>query len=235
MAPAVQIRTMAAAAGGVVAMVLAALTIGPRFSRIFREDGPVEWLTALTYAIAAAVLLRVIRRGAASPLVVIALAYAVVAALDEISFGARLFGWTPPQVLGTTFDGVHDLLVIGPKLVLWLGWPGRIAVVLAVAAVLALTVLLALRHGVPARLRMEVAAVDLGGAPLLGAAVMLTGLAMALDLPFPFLPADALKRSGLEESLELAGGVLTLAYALTRPAAGLRPLGAASLRPMPGE
>jgi hypothetical protein len=159
----------------------------------------------------------------------------VVAALDEISFGVRLFGLTPPTVLGTTFDGVHDLLVIGPKLLLWLGWPGRIALVLAVAAVLAVAGIAGLRYGLPDRLRAKITGPDLGGTPLLGAAVVLTAVAMALDLPFRFLPTEALKRSGLEESLELAGAVLTLVFALTRPAAARLPVAPVVLRPMPGE
>lgn len=80
----------------------------PALRPLFVEDGVFETLTALVFALGAAAWLRVAlkpgpRRGTHSPSLklgafAVALAFAF-AALEEISWGQRLFGWSTPAFL----------------------------------------------------------------------------------------------------------------------------------------
>jgi hypothetical protein len=50
-------------------------------------------------------------------LLVVASALGLVGFLDEISFGARLFGWSMPEMTGGgELDGVHDLVILTYRL-----------------------------------------------------------------------------------------------------------------------
>ncbi|WP_144186021.1 hypothetical protein [Elioraea rosea] len=79
------------------------------------EDRLLETLSAVLYAsasvIAIALLLRL--RRAAHPALWFIAPFAMICALDEISFGARLFAIEmPPLKGGGEFDGAHDVIIL---------------------------------------------------------------------------------------------------------------------------
>jgi hypothetical protein len=69
----------------------------------------------------------------------IASSLGLLAFLDEISFGARLFGWSMPEMAGGgELDGAHDLVILTYRL----GAEADPIVIAAVCAALVLTTLL---------------------------------------------------------------------------------------------
>lgn len=76
-----------------------------------REDGPIENLTAAGFALAAlrAGCCLVAERRLRPRLVLLGL-FALLCALDELSWGERLFGLRMPQLAGVQIDAAHDLV-----------------------------------------------------------------------------------------------------------------------------
>lgn len=114
---------------------------------LFREDGIIESASAAAFAIATILGLAAIYRGALTgrsyPERISFIAIPVLGTicfLDEISFGARLFGLVmPPLSGGGEFDGVHDIFIVLHRLILSLDSTTRlftyiIAGLLALAA-----------------------------------------------------------------------------------------------------
>ena len=95
------------------------------------EDQWIEWASFLFFAAAAFVLLLRVSPRTTNDIAVGALC--LLAALDEISFGERIFGFVAPSVGGVKIDGAHDLiefLRIVPKEVLGLGKVAHLALLL---------------------------------------------------------------------------------------------------------
>lgn len=98
-----------------------------------KEDQWIEWASFLFFAVAGFLLLVRVRPQTTKDLAVGLLC--VVAALDEISFGERIFGFVAPTVGGVKVDGAHDLielLRIVPKEVLGLGKAAHLALLLVI-------------------------------------------------------------------------------------------------------
>ena len=100
--------------GGMTACLF---VIGLFLPRIRREDGVVEWATALTFLAAAAIAGRLaakpgIPRNGLDRVAMTGLAaFALLLALSELSFGARIFGLNMPAMEGGgEFDGGHDVV-----------------------------------------------------------------------------------------------------------------------------
>jgi hypothetical protein len=93
---------------------------GPR-APIFGEDRGIEMATALLFLAAFVFGLLSMRRPGQRDYPVLLPAVAglgLLGFLDEISFGARLFGWSMPQMVeGGEFDGAHDLVILAYRLV----------------------------------------------------------------------------------------------------------------------
>lgn len=95
------------------------------------EDQWIEWASFLFFAAAAFVLLLRVSPRTTKDIAVGALC--LLAALDEISFGERIFGFVAPSVGGVKIDGAHDLiefLRIVPKEVLGLDKLAHLALLL---------------------------------------------------------------------------------------------------------
>jgi len=171
---------------------------------LLREDGIVE--TAAVLFLACAVLIAAAataKHGLRIPLVV-AGGLALIELLDELSFGARLFGFAPPALHGGgELDGVHDLLIVGYRLlnesysglgIVWLG--GMIALsVTAFGAALRQTT-------------REDARSWLSDHGLLAFHVGLVGLAQVFDVGATSRIAGA-----IEEVLELNAAIVLAFYA----------------------
>lgn len=81
----------------------------------FMEDGLIETLTAVLFATSAALAAFTLffvppSRDCYRKWLVFVFIVGLVLALEEISFGERLFGLSMPTVLGIKFDGLHDLI-----------------------------------------------------------------------------------------------------------------------------
>lgn len=168
------------------------------------EDDVIETATALSFAAAAvwstaAILRRPRARWSCAPLPLLAL----LAALDEVSWGERIFGLQRPSVGGERIDGVHDLFEIGLRALLaHTAVPAVLALVLLLGAGLLWVVLR--RSRLLQRIRQLCAHWPAYGF-LLGAAVPIL-LAQVLD----YTPLeDRLGTPGLlaQESLEYAGAI----------------------------
>jgi hypothetical protein len=143
--PVRRFRTLALAATGVAVLLcglfVAAGALG--ISDWFAEDGPVEWATAIGFMAAAAMLaMAVLRPGehlqARGPLRFLmglgALAFAFVA-LEEVSYGQRVLGFTTPDAFAERNDqGEFNLHNLDNRLMLALYAPVGIAVFAVTAA-----------------------------------------------------------------------------------------------------
>ncbi|MDQ8755420.1 hypothetical protein RCO27_04185 [Sphingosinicella sp. LHD-64] len=78
------------------------------------EDGPIEWASAGLFAIAAlTIVLRWRHLADLGWLRFYAAVLAAICCLSELSFGARLFGWSMPAMRGGgELDGAHDLVLL---------------------------------------------------------------------------------------------------------------------------
>ncbi len=99
------------------ATLLIAYALEPRVREpLFVEDGLVETTTALFFlgAFIVGVALLVARKARRyRALLFVASGLGLLGFLDEISFGARLFGWSMPEIPGGgEFDGAHDLVIL---------------------------------------------------------------------------------------------------------------------------
>lgn len=100
------------------------------------EDQLIEWASFVFFGAAAVVLLFFVKPRTSKDLAVGLLC--LVAALDEISFGERLFGFAAPVVGGVKIDGAHDLiefLRIIPKEVLGLSQMQHLALLAGVVGI----------------------------------------------------------------------------------------------------
>lgn len=83
---------------------------------LIREGGIFEWVTVMFFAAAALVAGwawgRLRARGVRSWLLPGLAAASVLGILDELSFGADIFGWEPRYVAGVQIDAVHDLFLL---------------------------------------------------------------------------------------------------------------------------
>lgn len=200
----------------ILAAGTAAAAIGAMLTRndawLSGENGVLESLSALFYAGAAMVVLVHLRRHgrATRPVLLFLGPFALLCALDEISFGARLFDWRMPEMQGGgEFDGAHDIFIVVLRV-----WEPllRRAPSLAIAAIavpLALGVAMAilLRHALGRRIAAVLAD------PVLlrvAGAVMLLSLATLLDLGV----VSHRLADHAEEWAEMAAGFLALAAAL---------------------
>ncbi len=106
------------AASDIALMVLYAL--GWRARSIFGEDRALEMTTAFLFLAAWVVgLLHLLRQGARHYPVLLpaAASLGLLGFLDEVSFGARYFGWSMPEMPGGgEFDGAHDLVILTYRL-----------------------------------------------------------------------------------------------------------------------
>jgi hypothetical protein len=99
------------------ATLLVLYLLAPRLrGPLFGEDRLVETITALFFLAAFIIgvaFLIAHRSRRYRVLQLIASSLALLGFLDEISFGARLFGWSMPEMLGGgQFDGAHDLVIL---------------------------------------------------------------------------------------------------------------------------
>jgi hypothetical protein len=103
----------------IVIMVIAAMLpvdqIAGAERALFSEDGLVEDASAAAYAFAAALAAYAVYTGAEKDktILVVVLLLSMICFLDEISWGARIFGLQPPEVRdGIAFDGMHDVVML---------------------------------------------------------------------------------------------------------------------------
>ena len=106
-------------AGNVTLLVL--YLLAPRVREpLFGEDRLVETITALFFLAASIVgvaFLIAYRARRHRVLLFIASSLGLLGFLDEISFGARLFGWSMPEMAGGgEFDGAHDVVILTYRL-----------------------------------------------------------------------------------------------------------------------
>jgi len=106
-------------AGNVALLVL--YLLAPRVrGPLFGEDRLVETITALFFIaafIVGVVCLMAYRARRYRVLLFIASSLGLLGFLDEVSFGARLFGWSMPEMAGGgEFDGAHDLVILTYRL-----------------------------------------------------------------------------------------------------------------------
>lgn len=113
---------------------------------LFGEDRVVETATALLFLAAFIVGLAFLiahRSRRYRVLLLIASSLGLVGFLDEISFGARLFGWSMPGMAGGgEFDGAHDFVILTYRL----GAEAGPIVIAAICAALVLTTLLGAQY-----------------------------------------------------------------------------------------
>ena len=105
--------------GNIVLLILYVLAPGLR-GPLFGEDRAVETATALFFLAASIVGLALLiapRSQSYRAILVMASGLGLLAFLDEISFGARLLGWSMPKLYGGgEFDGAHDLVILAYRL-----------------------------------------------------------------------------------------------------------------------
>jgi hypothetical protein len=205
----------------VLVLISLAYALGDTATRrlLVGEDRIVELATIAVLVIAAGVAIRATKAPAGwrhpsqvAPALLVA-GLAATAALDELSFGARIFGFTPPVVEGASLDAVHDLVLITGLFILHrdsLIVSGLIVLVLGALAAAAGYWLV--RSG----LLSQICRLRFGR--LLIAALILAQAASLVDLDQITLPAMQL----WEEQLELTASVLLLLSATATRGVSLR-------------
>lgn len=176
---------------------------GTAMPQLVREDGAFESATALAFALAALAAATLLMRdwprldASRKGVFCAAGAFSALAFLSEVSFGARLFGWSMPKMEGGgELDGAHDLAII---VVRWARSASALALGLVLSAVLGVGAALAwlLRARIVQLARRTLHDSVLFG--LAAAAVLLVG-AVVLD-SFSMRGAEV-----LEEALETVAG-----------------------------
>lgn len=213
------LRDIAVFAAFTVVVALAALAGHPD-DWLIGEDRVLETLSALLYAAAfvvgGATLLRLGR--AAHPTLWFITPFGLVCALDEISFGARLFGFEAPALKGGgEFDGVHDLIILAKRELATLA-PQNLLLLFGAAGAVCLSACVLLRRQLVAAARLALAD------PVLlrvGACLAFLVASQALDIELVTLP----KQMYLEEWGETSGGFWLFAAALAArlPATAAQP------------
>lgn len=180
---------------------------------VFGEDRIVEWLTVIAFAAALVLGVCKLRGRARSDLLLIAVvAVAGLAVLDELSFGERMFGWTPPHVLGTKLDAGHDFFRIGQKLIKrYSDTPYLVAGIGALILCVPVAAFIGWlrRRGWNLFFGPE--------SVLLGAAILCLAVAQGIDIHLRILRSDIIGPLYVEEVLELSAGVLFLCFVQLRP------------------
>jgi hypothetical protein len=201
-------------------LVLLAPSLRPA---LLKEDAFIETATALVLlAVVAGSAIAYAWRGP-RPALMIAGLIGLVGLLDETSFGARLFGFTPPALYGGgELDGFHDLLILAYRL-LGVLHPALGAVLLGlVLAASAASLLFAfglMTRQSPGRIAL------LADHRLLFIYIGLIGLAQVIDIA-----TTSSAFSAMEEMIELdAALVLAFYVAQQGVAAGRRPFRPQSL------
>jgi hypothetical protein len=208
-----------------IAVVAAAVIFHPD-DWLIGEDRVLETLSALLYAgaalLAASALLR--KRTSAHRALWFILVFGLVCALDEISFGARIFGFAPVIMPnGAEYDGVHDVLLTAVWRVRKL--PEDHRALFDAAAVAGLVMALGLALLLRRRVAMLVQRVMAEPVLLrIGACLGLIALAQAVDVGLIAPP----RPDHLEEWGEASGGFWLFAAAIaaataTGPVAVPRP------------
>lgn len=170
------------------------------------EDEAVECLTVLVLVAAFAIAAWGLRGGfSGRARHVIPGGLALLFALDELSFGQRLFGFEAPRVHGIPIDGVHDLVdlavVAGRSLLQDRSWLGA-----AVGGLLFGFAVLLWRNRNPLRGRLAAFQPAPEVIPLLAAMAVFLVIAQTIDL----FAHGSLALVALEEMLELNAGLALL-------------------------
>jgi hypothetical protein len=192
--------TLAAGIVVLCLLYLAAPTIRPL---IFEEDGIVETASALLFLLAFATgAVRIVRRGLTphSLLLPAATILGLMGFLDEISFGARWFGWQMPAMPGGgEFDGIHDIFVLFYRVVVK-GMSMLAAILGVLLAVVAIGAAIVWRDALYAAIMRTLGEAAFGYLALF---VLFLGTAIVIDLELPFLP----RFGPVEELCELAASI----------------------------
>ena len=111
-------RLAAVTLGAVVTGLAIAFALIPGIrERLVIEDGSIEWITALTFLAAAILGTGVLLRDANLPRIYWAIpAFGAFGFLDEMSFGARIFGYPLPVIDGIEVDSFHDIFDLTDRL-----------------------------------------------------------------------------------------------------------------------
>jgi hypothetical protein len=192
--------------GALAGWTLWFLVSGESRSDLLVEDGPVETATAIAFIVAAVVGVVMIRRSAAARVYWAIPAFALVAALDELSFGARIFGFGSPTIGGVKVDSLHDVFDIADRFL------GDIGIGRTMAAAGLLAVLLAGCVALAATGRLRPLLDWMGDhRPLwfVGAAVAMLGGAVVIDQ----ISTSDITRF-VEETLEFGAAIVTVLGAL---------------------
>lgn len=187
----------------VVVMAILSFAYPDAVGRHFKEDHTFELLTAAAFLGAFVVVaVQLLRRRQVTTLSLAAGLLGLLAFLDEMSFGERLFDFEAPRMFDTKIDSLHDFL-----LPLWTALadrdPAAMAFSAAALVVVVVVLILAVRRGV---LRQE------PDWPLLAGAVAFLVPGLLFDVMFENYELPVLERSYLEEHLELSAGILTLLF-----------------------
>ncbi len=89
---------------------------GVRF--IFREDSIVETISALFFLLGGIMALWVIVKKDRNWIVYLIAVIGIISFLDEISFGMRVFKFSPPRLFDVRVDAIHDLI----KIIIEIAW-----------------------------------------------------------------------------------------------------------------
>ncbi len=173
---------------------------------LLTEDDFVENLTALCFSgtfLAGLVFALRARDGVGGKTFALLAALGLVGALDEVSFGERLFEWSMPVVAGVKLDAVHDVLYLAYVLVGdWMRTQGHLASGLAAGAVLAAVARVGWHYRSPLT---ECLAAARPRPPHLLVLAFGACTAVALVLDLEIVDSDALRM--LAEVLELNGAL----------------------------
>lgn len=89
-------------------------------SALLVEDGPIETGTVIVFAVAAVIGARASYRSGISAMWLVP-GFAILGVLDELSFGARLFGFGLPTIGGQEVDSLHDVFDLADHFVAQIG------------------------------------------------------------------------------------------------------------------
>jgi hypothetical protein len=203
------IRTFGAAAAAVWVIVF--VLSGSSRGSLVVEDGPIETATALVFALAIGVGIWAIRTSAAPRIHWLVPGFALVALLDELSFGARIFGWSAPTIAGVEFDSLHDVFDIADRTL------GDLGIGRTMTAAILLAVVLSVGAALFASGRLQQIVAWLSAhrpLALVAAAIGMLAVAVVIDQIF----SSDLARF-VEELLEFGGAIVTVlaAFVIAQP------------------
>ncbi len=182
----------------------------------YSEDHVVEWTTAGLFALAGLVaFFRQSRQSRFDPVFAVVGFVGFVAALDELSFGERLFGWQPPVLFGTKIDGVHDFLQM-TRSALAQNLANPVPLALAMLAFAALVTWLVVRKYRAGGL-LDGLVRRCPEWRLFAAATACVAVALTLDLHLGALQHPLVEALQIEESLEFTAGLLMLLFCIGYP------------------